>query len=67
MEIQSIFVGINRHQDVSIPELAGARRDATSLWALFSDSMPEHAAALLVDERTTSVGAAAATALRPDA
>lgn len=62
-----MFVGINRYQDVSIPELAGARRAATALWALFSDSMPEHSAALLADERATSVGAEAAAALRPDA
>jgi helicase len=32
--IKAIFVGINKHLDPAIPELSGARRDATALWAL---------------------------------
>jgi len=31
MAIKAIFVGINKHLDSSIPELSGARRDATAL------------------------------------
>lgn len=38
MAIKAIFVGINKHLDTSIPELGGARRDATALWALFTDT-----------------------------
>jgi len=34
---KAIFVGINKHLDATIPELSGARRDATALWALFPD------------------------------
>jgi helicase len=51
--IKSVFVGINKHLDAAIPELSGARRDATALWALFSDTIPGHASRLLVDERAT--------------
>jgi len=40
LPIKSIFVGINKHLDSTIQELVGARRDATALWALFSDSIP---------------------------
>lgn len=52
--IKAIFVGINRHLDPTIPELSGARRDATALWALFTDSIESLAARLLVDERATT-------------
>lgn len=30
MTIKPVFVGINKHLDVAIPELSGARRDATA-------------------------------------
>jgi hypothetical protein len=33
-----------------VPELTGARRDATALWALFTDSVEQLSARLLVDE-----------------
>ena len=39
--------------DPAIPELSGARRDATALWALFTDTIEELAARLLVDEEAT--------------
>ncbi|MHA6822043.1 hypothetical protein [Ralstonia pseudosolanacearum] len=39
MAIKAIFVGINKHLDTSIPELGGARRDATALRALFTDTI----------------------------
>lgn len=50
MAIKAIFVGINKHVDASIPELNGARRDATALWALFSDTIDGLSARLLLDE-----------------
>lgn len=53
MAIKAIFVGINKHLDPAIPELGGARRDATALWALFTDSVDDLAARLLVDEAAT--------------
>ena len=46
MAIKAIFVGINKHLDASIPELGGARRDATALWALLGQVLahrvPDH-------------------------
>ena len=53
MAIKAIFVGINKHLDSSIPELSGARRDATALWALFTDTIEGLSARLLVDEAAT--------------
>lgn len=51
--IKAVFVGINKHLDATIPELSGARRDATVLWALFTDTVEGLAARLLVDEAAT--------------
>lgn len=42
MAIKATFVGINKHLDTSIPELGEAHRDATALWALFTDTIEEH-------------------------
>jgi hypothetical protein len=53
VEIKAVFVGINKHRDSTIPELSGARRDATALWALFTDTVAGLVARLLVDERAT--------------
>ena len=53
MAINAIFVGINKHLDTTIPELSGARRDATALWALFTDTVEGLSARLLVDEAAT--------------
>ena len=53
MAIKAIFVGINKHLDAAIPELSGARRDATALWALFTDTVEVLSARLLVDEAAT--------------
>lgn len=50
MAIKAIFVGVNKHLDPTIPELSGARHDATALWALFIDSIEGLNARLLVDE-----------------
>jgi helicase len=51
--IKAIFVGINKHLNATIPELSGARRDATALWALFSDTIDGLSARLLLDEAAT--------------
>ena len=53
MAVTAVFVGINRYQDSAIPELAGARRDALALWALFTDTIEGLAARRLVDEEAT--------------
>lgn len=53
MAIKAIFVGINKHLDTAIPELSGARRDATALWALFSDTVDGLSARLLLDDAAT--------------
>jgi helicase len=37
----------------AIPELSGARQDATALWARFTDTIENPSAHLLVDERAT--------------
>lgn len=55
MAIKAIFVGINKHFDAAIPELGGARRDATALWALFSDTIDGLSARLLLDEAATQM------------
>ncbi len=53
MAIKAIFVGINKHLDAAIPELSGARHDAMALWALFTDTVEDLTARLLVDETAT--------------
>jgi helicase len=53
MAIRATFIGINKHVDPNIRELTGARRDATALSALFSDSIVGLSAELLVDEEAT--------------
>ena len=39
MATKAIFIGVNKNRDPAIPELSGASRDATALWALFTDSV----------------------------
>ena len=53
MVLKAVFVGVNKHVDSNIPELSGARRDATALWALFTDTFSTMAGQLLVDETAT--------------
>ena len=53
MNIKAIFIGINKHQDQNISELNGATRDATALWALFTDSVDGLIGKLLTDENAT--------------
>ena len=54
MPLVGSFVGINRFADPTIRELAGCARDATALWALFSDTLPSMQAELLVDQQATA-------------
>ena len=53
MALKAVFVGVNRHLDPAISELSGAGRDAIALWALFTDTIEELAASLLVNEQAT--------------
>src|SRR5262245_33737870 len=39
MALRAVLIGINKHSDPGIPELSGATKDATALWALFKDSV----------------------------
>lgn len=52
--MKAVFVGINRHFDPQIPELSGASRDATALWALFTDNIAGLSSRLLIDEEATN-------------
>jgi helicase len=51
--LKAVFVGINKHFNPLIPELSGARRDATALWALFTDTIEGLSARLFLDEAAT--------------
>jgi len=53
MSFVANFIGINKYASQSIRELTGALRDATALWALFCDTIPEIRAELLTNERAT--------------
>ena len=53
MAIFTAFIGINKYADADIRDLAGARRDATALWALFRDTIPDAKAELFLDEQAT--------------
>jgi helicase len=46
-------VGIDRHEDPTIRDLNGAKRDATAIWALFVDTLPEATSTLLTDDSAT--------------
>lgn len=54
MAVRAAFIGIDKHADSGIRDLTGARRDATALWALFSDTVPSLQSTLLVDDAATS-------------
>ncbi len=43
------FIGVNRYLDRNIRDLNGAGRDAIALWALFSDTISEMDAGLLIN------------------
>ena len=56
MSILAGFIGIDCHDDPRIRDLSGAARDATALWAMFSDSLEDLNASLLVDSQATRAG-----------
>lgn len=60
MATSAVFVGVNKHLDPTIPELGGARRDATALWALFTDTINGLSARLLADDQATHAEVSAA-------
>jgi helicase len=53
MATKAYFIGINKYQDPQIRDLAGAVRDATALWALFTDTIPNIETHLIVDDGAT--------------
>lgn len=53
MSTKGVFIGVNQHDDPNIPELNGAVRDATALWALFADTMADMSSHLLVEKAAT--------------
>ena len=53
MAIIGRFIGVGKYIDSSAQELPGARKDATAMWALFSDSMPTSDCKLLLDEQAS--------------
>lgn len=46
-------MGVNRYADPTVSDLTGATNDATALWALFSDSVEDLEAKLLLNEEAT--------------
>lgn len=54
--LRAAFIGIDKHRDLRIRDLIGARRDATALWALFCDTLPDIEARLVVDADATTEG-----------
>ncbi len=53
MSILTSFIGIDKYQDQQVRDLTGARRDATALWALFSDTDPALKSQLIIDNNAT--------------
>ena len=53
MALRALFVGVNKHADHRINELAGATKDAIALWALFKDSIDGIMDRRLLDEEAT--------------
>lgn len=53
MAIIASFIGINKYADPDVPDLAGALRDATALWALFSDTISDIRSQLIKNDEAT--------------
>lgn len=51
MAIIANFIGIDKYKSQNIRDLTGARKDATALWALFSDTITGIKANLILDEK----------------
>jgi replicative superfamily II helicase len=47
------FIGIDRFMDADVPDLAGCARDATALYSVFQDGVPEMDGQLIVNEQAT--------------
>ncbi|CAJ0785114.1 caspase family protein [Ralstonia chuxiongensis] len=60
MIFRAVFVGVNKQVDQTVSELPGAKRDALTLWSLFSDTFPELSSTLLIDESATKEAASRA-------
>ena len=54
MAIIANFIGIDKYLDPNIRDLTGARKDATALWALFSDTITGISANLILDEKANT-------------
>ena len=54
--LRAAFIGIDKHIDLRIRDLIGARRDAMALWALFCDTLPDIDARLVIDADATAEG-----------
>ena len=50
MKTTGYFFGIDKYKDSGISDLAGAKRDATVLYSLFSDSLKEINSSLILDK-----------------
>lgn len=48
------FIGVDEYIDPNIRDLTGARKDATALWALFSDTLLDIDATLILNENATT-------------
>jgi helicase len=55
MTFRATFIGVDKHASPIINDLAGAKRDATAMYSLFVDSIPDLNAKLLVDSEATTV------------
>lgn len=51
--LRAVFIGVDRHADPEIKDLTGAVRDATALWAVLSDGIPDLNAQLITNEDAT--------------
>lgn len=60
MAILASFIGIDKYINPHISDLGGACRDATALWALFSDTIPDINATLVVNAEADVTGVRAA-------
>jgi replicative superfamily II helicase len=53
MAIIGRFIGVAEYIDPRAPELPGARRDATAMWSLFADTLPDSDFKLILDKEAT--------------
>ncbi len=54
MAFLTAFTGIDQYRDPDVRDLIGCRRDATALWALFSDTITGLGGTLLTDAEATA-------------